>query len=508
MTKNNMVLGLSGSLRNARYRGNVAPLLADLRSLATEVELADYLARETKVRHQAFFEAGRDAGLPFDEIFANLQSEQHRRGLSNSEAALAAGLWGALQGGADISYASLADYFAVEGKSRDLDHLRSLVLAADAFLISGPVYFGDRGSLTQSFIEFLTADAECAAHVRGKVYGGIAVGAKRNGGQETTLIYQIVDMTNLYALAVGNDSRTTSQYGGTVLAGDVGTMAGDAYGFGTAVGTGARVAAVTALNRIGGERSLADDARIAVWLLQDDTDGRGGRIARDFMAAVEADVPGVRFDLLDITAEEVRRCIACDLCPVRIGPRNDYRCVIAAGSDWFVRNHTTLVEADAIIVAAYSPVDRGDVRSVYQQFIERTRYLRRDDYVFANRLVAPMIISEVGSDQNLRLRAMTSMVRHNTILHHPLIVRELDGALLRWESFVSNGVRFAETARRLTAGRIAAPDEVTGRNHYRPVGYVISKEKDGRDRESEAFEAVEKGRVAQREAERARLRPA
>ena len=49
--------------------------------------------------------------------------------------------------------------------------------------------------------------------------------AKRNGGQETTLVYQLIDMINLNMLGVGNDSASTSQYGGTVVAGDVGTMA-------------------------------------------------------------------------------------------------------------------------------------------------------------------------------------------------------------------------------------------------------------------------------------------
>ena len=43
-------------------------------------------------------------------------------------------------------------------------------------------------------------------------------GAKRNGGQETALIYQLVDFINLGMLGAGNDSQRLS---GTIVAGDV-----------------------------------------------------------------------------------------------------------------------------------------------------------------------------------------------------------------------------------------------------------------------------------------------
>ena len=49
----------------------------------------------------------------------------------------------------------------------------------------------------------------------------------------------------------------------------------------------------------------------------------------------------------------------------------------------FLKNeHIDLLNSDAILLAAYSPVTRIKTNSVYQRFMERTRYLRRDDYVF------------------------------------------------------------------------------------------------------------------------------
>ena len=140
------------------------------------------------------------------------------------------GLWAASQEGCEIDHLSLARHFPPTGKIVHAEEVKKKILDSDAFLISGPVYFGDRGSLVQSFIDFCYQDDEILSHLQGKVYAGISVGAKRNGGQETSLIYQTLDMVNMGMLAVGNDSQTTSQYGGTVVAGDIGKLTDDDYG--------------------------------------------------------------------------------------------------------------------------------------------------------------------------------------------------------------------------------------------------------------------------------------
>jgi multimeric flavodoxin WrbA len=486
-TPGGRVLGISASLRNARFGRGSADLCADLTSLRSEADFHAYLTAQTRIRADDLLEAGRKADVPFSEVYQTLRQLGGDRGLSNSEGALAAGLWGAHRQGAEIAHCGLGSFFPANGRRRDLGSLREHVLGADAILLSGPVYFGDRGSLAQEFVEFLREDEACAAHIRDRLYGGIAVGAKRNGGQETTLIYQLVDLTNLNMLAVGNDSSTTSQYGGTAVAGDIGTLEGDGYGIETSMGTGQRIARVGQLLAVGRAVPVGRDVRIAIWLLQDNRSHRGRQLVTELARSIEERVPGVRFDVADLTDEHIYRCIACDVCPVKDGPPEEYRCVVSASQDFFKRRHAECVSPDAILLAAYSPRDRSDVSSVYQRFIERfierTRYLRRDDYALADLLVAPLVISEVDSNQNLHIRMLTSLIRHHTVLHHALIGVEFEGRVLNGQTLLEQGVSFARNASVLTAGRIHAERAATD---YVPLGYVISAEQKKRERESAA----------------------
>lgn len=475
------ILGASCSLRNARYGKGTATLISEIKSLTDEKALAQYLEAQTKVRLNDFIEAGRGEGLEFDEIYRRLRKSRNDRGLSNSEALLAAALWGAHQYGAELEHVGLGAYFPMTGEGESLDELRERVLAADAILVSGPVYFGDRGSVAQEFFEFLHNDDACAKHVRNRVYGGLAVGAKRNGGQETTLIYQLVDATNMNMLAVGNDTETTAQYGGTGVAGDVGTMHSDGYGIKTSIGTGRRVARVGRMLELGRAHRTRDKVRVNIWLLQDMPSHRGRdlmlRLARELMAAQ----PAVEVRVLDFTEEKIYRCIACDICPVRVGPSSEYRCIIKSDTDLFHERHAELTEADAILIGAYSPIDRHGVRSVYQRFTERTRYWRRDEYLLGDRLVAPFMISEIGANQNLHIRMLTSFLRHHTVLHHPLIGMESAGEVLNWQMLFEQAKSFAANAIELTAGRLVMAEEEVALHQYNPVGYVISREKKAED---------------------------
>lgn len=467
------ILGVSASLRNARFGRGSEELCEQILAIEDKDALRAYLVGQAEIRTQEFFDAGRKDKLPFDEIYRNLSKVRHARGLSNSEAGLAAGLWGASQVGADIRHVGLSRYFPASGGRQHLEELRAEILKADGILLSGPVYFGDRGSLAHEFIEYLRDDADVAEHIRGRVYAGITVGAKRNGGQETTLIYQMIDLANLNMLVVGNDSESTSQYGGTIVGGDVGTAVTDEYGITTAIGTGRRIGRIA--NFLTNSTPLqSKPTNISIWLIQDDEDHHGRAHLEQLLAEVEQAVPQVRFQLKDYTEEYIYRCIACDICPIKKGPREEYRCIIKNGNDLFANQHADIIDTDAILLAAYSPVARAKLRSVYQQFIERTRYLRRDDYFFSDRLVAPLVISEMNARQNLHIRMLTSLIRHHTVLHHPLIGMEQDGAVLNWENLKQQTISFALNAARLASGR-----EIVGADYektYNPVGYVISAE--------------------------------
>lgn len=469
-----IVLGVSGSLRNARFGAGSAALVEEITAVNSEDGLIRYLEAQTKIRLEDFIQAGRDRNLPFDEIHRNLRKAKGDRGLSNSEAALAAGLWGASQVGAEIRHCGLSRFFPMSGEANDLDELRALVLQCDALLISGPVYFGDRGSPVQEFIEFLRADPLCCERVKGKLYAGIAVGAKRNGGQETTLIYQMVDMANLSMLVVGNSGDNTAQYGGTTCAGDVGTLYRDDYGVETAIATGRRLGTAMRQQELGRNFNIKDSIRVGVWMLQDAVDKRGLEFVRNLCSEITSSSIGVSFDVRDFSESEIYRCIACDVCPIQPGPRDEYRCIIKSEKDLFVQQHRELVDVDAVLLAAYSPTNRENVRSVYQRFLERTRYLRRDDYALADRLAAPLVISEVGSSQNLHIRMLTSLVRHQTILHHPLIGFEHEGKVLTRKQMLDDAVNFVKCAAQLTAGRVARSGVEVSQLAYNPVGYQVS----------------------------------
>jgi hypothetical protein len=85
---------------------------------------------------------------------------------------------------------------------------------------------------------------ECMNHAKKILYAGLAVGAKRNGGQETTLIFQILDFLNMGCKVIGNGHDTTAQYGGTLVAGDIGQLREDAYGINTALSTGKNISEI------------------------------------------------------------------------------------------------------------------------------------------------------------------------------------------------------------------------------------------------------------------------
>jgi multimeric flavodoxin WrbA len=373
------------------------------------------------------------------------------------------------------------------GRARRLDQLTTALLSADGLLVSGPVYFGDRGSLVQELIDFIRDDAELREGMRDKVYAGIAVGAKRNGGQETTLIYQLMDMVTLEFLGVGNDSDTTAQYG-TGHAGDVGTMVGDEYGLWTSLGTGRRIARVATLAMLGKTSSLRDKVRIAFWILQD-RDEIASRFVKELLTEWAHEVEAT---VIDVTGRNILRCIACDICPTHIAVDDEYRCVINGRQDELASLHGLLLNCDAIVPVAYSPADRRGLVSNYQRFIERTRYLRHADYGLGDCLTAPLVIEEVGVLQNMHIRMTTSLLRHHTVITEPMVTYMHQGQMLNAKETRARLGRFVRRTKLLTAGRLRAfvsengHDVTYALSKYNATGYVLSAEKDKEDEELDA----------------------
>ncbi|MFO1389033.1 flavodoxin family protein [Cellvibrio sp.] len=463
------ILGLSASLRGARQGKGVDDLCSDLMGIDTKEDLFTYLETETKSLAALYEQAQVDGYSQLQNLIELNKNTYVKHGLSNCEAALAAGLWGCLQEKQDIVYCNLSRYFPESGNTKFLEELEEIILKSDGFLLSGPVYFGDRSSIAQEFIEFLSKSEKCRDHVRNKIFGGISVGAKRNGGQETSLIYQLIDLINLNMVGVGNDYGSTSQYGGTVVAGDIGTAAKDSYGLATAIDTGKRVARMTKMLSV--ETMIPNQkARVEIWLVQDDEMSFGLRTISNLIKQTsgleQADIV-----IRDFTTSQIHRCIACDICPISPGKAQEYRCVITKKDDLFVAEHPHLINVDAVLIAAYSPIDRSNINSVYQKFVERTRYLRRDDYALSDVLVAPFVISEINSNQNLHLRMVTSLIRHHTMIHHPVLVYKYQDKLLDLTAAEYQLRSFVEYATKCATTKVQNSSIKTS---YNPIGYVIS----------------------------------
>jgi len=468
------LLGISASLRNARWGVGNEDLVNSLGGLSNEEELFAFLRRESELHLENFVEAGRKDGKSFLEIYENLQRNKGDKGLCNSEVALASALWSALSYDVDIEHVSLSEYFRASGAIRNEDRLKQKLLESDGLLVSGPVYFGDRSSLVQSLLDMIRRDDVLRSRLQGKLYGGIAVGAKRNGGQETTLIYQMLDFVNLGYWAVGNDSDTTAQYGGTGHAGDVGTMHKDSYGLRTSMGTGRRIASL--LRELGARREIHGPVKVLFVVLQDRQGEAQGRLT-DMLCAFPREVQAT---VINVSEKRIAPCIACDICPTHIDVDDVYRCIITAKHDNLQHLHKELLHHDAIVPVIFSAKDTHQISNNYQTFMERTRYLRRGDYVFSNQLVAPLIFEEIGGGENYALRAMTSMVRHHTVISQPMIGYIHGGQLLNGAKVMEQMKLFLASVRRLAAARLAEVFEKEN-TKYKPVGYVLAADKEAED---------------------------
>jgi multimeric flavodoxin WrbA len=474
LTKKRKLLGVAASLRNARWGAGNEELIERLKQIPNEKELMDYLTQESELHLSNFLKAGREEEKSFLEIYKNLRANKGDKGLSNSEVALAAALWRAYQENVEIEHLSLAEYFLANGQNRNLPELREKILSADGLLVSGPVYFGDRGSLAQELIEMIKREPKLQEALKGKLYGGIAVGAKRNGGQETTLIYQMLDFVTLGMKAVGNDSETTSQYGGTGLAGDVGTMHKDSYGLKTSMGTGRRMAKI--IRRDGYSKILKGPINILFVVLQD-SDGYGLRKIREL---IEPFGDEISFSILDVVSKKVIRCLACDICPTDIDLDEKYRCIINSNSDDFEEMHRELLGHDAIIPVTLSLKNSNDVVNNYQVFIERTRYLRRGDYVFSDWVTAPLSFEEIGVQEYYSIRMLTSMIRHHTVMLKPMVGHLYEGRVLNWDQLREDFKNLIKHTHGVVAARLAEIGESEA-SKYNPVGYVLSSDKDVED---------------------------
>jgi multimeric flavodoxin WrbA len=290
--KKPLILLLGGSIKS---RASQKIIVDNARNLKTEEELREYTERALREKK-----------------------------LSNSERGLMNSAWGTKDYDVQVKYIRLNQYFLPNGGQKNIKELLKEVGRADGIIIGSPVYFGAWSSLCQELYEAIDFD------LFPRVVGFVVSGAKRNGGQETTITFAGWDLMGKGALIV-NDGYPISQFGGSLWAGLVGHSAeNDDFGVRTAIGVGKRVAETTLILQAG---DFSEEPKIFYY------------------------PPKGKFS----------RCRACSICPNPEAQNKDYKCRYF--DDDTHKVHPDIINSNIIIPTEYN-----------LRFHERLRYLRRDNY--------------------------------------------------------------------------------------------------------------------------------
>ena len=251
----------------------------------------------------------------------------HKRG--NSQIALEYAERGAKEKGAETEWIILNEYFFDNGERKgDLSLLVEKVKSADGIIWGTPVYFGAWTSLAQEFFEILKAQN---VSLFPKPVSFTVVGAKRNGGQETTVVFAGWDLMELGACLI-NDGYPVSQFGGVCVGGLIGDVEKDKEGLEMAYSAGKRTAETAMILKSG---KMEGEVKTFFWPAK-------GKFSR---------------------------CRGCPTCPdyTAFIEKKDFKCRFF--DDDMNKLHREIMEATVIIPNGYD-----------LKFHERTRYLRRDNY--------------------------------------------------------------------------------------------------------------------------------
>jgi len=387
-----------------------------------------------------------DESIGSDELNKRIREIAHE--YSNSDIAVAYALLGAKTNGAEIQFISINSVFSkkyvgIFGELEDgacyeeveeidslhLDHgkvknLIELIQASDGVILGTPVYFGDRSSVANKFLQ-LTNKRKL---MQDRAFGVVSVGAKRNGGQETANIYSLYEGLMQNCVAVGN-GPSLAQYGGTLVAGDKQAVLDDEFGLKTAFGTGHQVSQLSKILRLGRKNSTDNGVplKLLVVMTMDTPKGKYCDIVRKYLKENVSADQLIELTFLQLIDQTIYRCVACDVCP---SPRHrkrhqdedlPYNCIVQIKSDAMKAIQEELNNSDAIMLVGVNSYD-DDLVYRYQAFMERTRYIRREDFELSNRVVFGVMINEIGAINNPihNIKVLTSFIRHNAFIIKPI----------------------------------------------------------------------------------------
>ena len=407
---------------------------------------------------------------------------------SNSDISIAHSLFGAKEYGAEIElvcitdifkhnqmdiyvdlmdYESIDDISEIDSLSIDEEKLQGLihyVKKSDGIVLSTPVYFGDRSSIANKFLQL----SQKYKLLSNKAFSVVSVGAKRNGGQETANIYSLQEAMNQGAIVVGNGPKT-SQYGGTVWAGDAGRAINDDFGLETCYGTGRQVAQLSEIIKLGKTKQCKAKLKITFMLTMDTENRKYEKMVEQYISEILDDT--IEAKLYNLTKDTIYRCIACELCP---SPKMmqkfqdedyPYHCVIQTKKDNMKQVQEKLVNSDCIVFVGVNSND--DLIYRYQAFMERTRFIRHDDFELTNIPAVGMLINELGATNNQihNVKVLTSFIRHNTFFLKPIEVTVLNNEVI----FSNNFNDYIQILKDIRNGReLIQPMEIS----YKATGYA------------------------------------
>ena len=340
----------------------------------------------------------------FDQAHNLIYNMAMNRKICNTEGAMIAAGCGVIAEQGDLGLVRLKDYFPDSKTPSDsqLDDLLRTVLAARGLVMASPVYFGDRSSQVEALFSLLGRTSDFP--LLGKVVGFVSTGAKRNGGQETTNVLGLSDSLALGANIIGN-GPPTGQYGGTIVAGDLGAVVDDNFGLMTAYGTGRRVSSMASVPLLkpvplqGCRLAVVYTSRPPQWLKSIVQDA----LPKQFL------IDEYFLDELDIN-----RCLACSPCPNSKAKAEEYLC---RQKDGMVDVRQGLMEADGLLLIGVLMEGRG--LEPYQIFAERTRFIRRNNFELSNLPVGVAVFSDRYREPNFLMRATNWALRHNTLIIGP-----------------------------------------------------------------------------------------
>ncbi len=435
------------------------------------------------LRNEAFLQQSIQGSEDLPEYLAKIKLHQDSSTrdsdhLSNSEILAGASLMGAKQKGCEVEFFPLLKLFKRHehaitninadalGLDLDLMHIDLLehdqeqlqafiqkIRVAQGIIFVSPVYFGDKSSVANKFIQL----AGTLNLLEGKVVGAASVGTKRNGGQETTNLFFLYEALALGAYIVGNGPKS-SQSGGTAWAGDKGAVLKDDFGIETTFGTGVRVSQVSRIRqRFINPAKISGTTKIAIIITMDTPLRLLSKHIQDYLAKRSESEGKVSFRLIELIDSDVERCLACNICPIpqflksSSKGKDPYACIIRREGDSMSSLRDELVSTDGILLAGLNIHDMAAVAFRYQAFVERTRFIRRNDFELTNVPMAGFLLSEVGAIMNPihNLKVMTSFMRQNGIMLKPITSTYHQGQLIDsaekdFERFVASVVQFRQ----------------------------------------------------------------